>query len=92
MHAHHPPLLCQSFVPAQLQALPRLPQDKELRTPPSLGTNRLSGSIDMTLLTQISSLTEAPPSGAPPRLRTQCVLPELPTTSARGPLGPGAGY
>ena len=30
------------------------------------------------------------PLGAPPRLRTQCVLSELPTTPARGPLGPGA--
>lgn len=89
--------LCTRIIPLysasrSSQALPRLPEDKELRTPPSLGTNRLSGSLDTTPFTQISSLVEAPPSGAPPRLRTQCVRPELPITPARGPLGPGAVY
>ena len=91
MHAHHPPLLCQSFVPAQLQALSRLPQDKELRTPPSLGTNRLSGSFDRAPLKSARSLRPRP-LGLHCACATQSVLPKLPTTPARGPLGPEAVY
>lgn len=50
--------LCTRIIPlysasrSSPQALPRLPEDKELRTPPSLGTNRLSGSLDTTPFTQ----------------------------------------
>ena len=87
MHAHHPALLCQSFVPAQLQALSRLPQDKELRTPPSLGTNRLSGSFDRAPLKSARSLRPRP-LGAPLRLRYSVLAAEAPNNPCARPVRP----
>ena len=83
----HPSLMRPSSLPAPLQALPRLPQDEEPRTPPRWGAT--GSRAQSTHPTQSSSLTDAPPTGARPRLRTQCVQPALPTSPARGPLGPG---